>query len=76
VDNSRSAWAIIFDVPPPRRLGVCVSVCLRSLFVFYGRECNCYGVPGLFNSLFNLLNIMKCSSHAFSRKNPLNNTKL
>jgi hypothetical protein len=69
VDNSRSAWAIIFDAPPPpKRLGVYVSVCLRSLFVFYRRECIYYGVPGLFNPFFNLLNIMKHSSPVFSRK--------
>jgi hypothetical protein len=37
VDNGKSAWAVILDGPPPRRLGVCVSVCLRSLYcVFMG----------------------------------------
>jgi hypothetical protein len=40
VDDGRSVWAVIFDGSPPRRLEVCVVVCLSGSPMFYGHECN------------------------------------
>jgi hypothetical protein len=36
MDDGRSAWAVIFDGSPPRRLEVCVNVCLGGSPIFSG----------------------------------------
>jgi hypothetical protein len=40
VDDGRSAWVVIFDGSPPRRLEACADVCLGHSPMFYRRECN------------------------------------